>query len=198
MNRGSRDWRSLSSLISVTTRMERIKGNPVKKSLTLVLTILILILAGCNADVTPTAPVINIPQSPLAAQPAQFYAVTKDGVKIACPKHWQTYSSDPSLIYGVSRADTIRIVVGVLPAVSQSYYDSLVTQGAVFRTTIAGYPAYRNDYTYTWSGHQVTNICVSVVQGDKACHFMFLCDTSQMAAYQPIFDYVLNSLKFLL
>jgi hypothetical protein len=184
-------------VISGVTEMERLKDIPIKKLLTVILTTLLIILAGCATDVTPAAQILNTPPPPLIAQPDQFYAVTKDGVEIACPKHWQTYSSDPSLIYGVSRADTIRIVIGILPAASLSYYDGLVTQGAVYRTTIAGCPAYRNDYTYFWSGHQITNICVSVIQANKACHFMFLCDTSEMAAYQPIFEYVLNSLKFL-
>ncbi len=162
-----------------------------------VLIILAVIVSGCGAEITPATSSVDMALPPLAAQPGQFYSVVKDGVEVACPKYWQTYSSDPSLVYGVSRADTIRIVIGVLPAIDQSYYDGLVAQELVRLVTIAGYRAYRNDYTYSWNGHQVTSICVSAIQNEMACHFMFLCDTSALTVYQPIFEFVMNSLKFL-
>lgn len=158
---------------------------------------ILIILAGCAADGTMTTSPINSTQGPLPVQPDQFNTVVKDGVEIACPKDWSSYSSDPGLFYGVCRLDTIRIVIGILPALSQSYYDGLVAQGTVNRITTGVYPAYRNDYTYNLNGLQMTSICVTAVSGDKACHFMFLCDTAAIEDYQPVFDYVLNSLKFL-
>ncbi len=157
----------------------------------------LIILPACVPDGTMTTSPADSTQRSLPVQPDQFDTVVKDGVEIACPKDWYTYSTDPGLFYGVCRLDTIRIVIGTLPALSQSYYDGLVTQGTVNRITTGAYPAYRNDYTYTLNGRQVTSICVTAVSGDKACHFMFLCDTAALEDYQPVFDYVLNSLKFL-
>ncbi len=155
-----------------------------------------IMLTGCVSASNPIT-TLGFNQVPQATQPDQFYLITRDGVEIACPKNWQTYSSDSSLLYGVCRGETIRIITGVLPAASPDFYDDMAAQGTVFRTIISGNVAYRNDYAYTWDGHELTNICVTMIKGDKACHFMFLCDTSILSTYQPIFDYVLNSLKFL-
>ena len=160
-------------------------------------TLAVILTAGCTARGTMTTSTPNLTQPRQAVQPDQFISVVKDGVEIACPKDWYTYSTDPNLFYGVYRLDTIRIVIGIVLALSQSYYDGLVTQGTVQRIAIGGYPAYRNDYTYTLSGRKVTNICVTAVSGNRACHFMFLCDTEALDDYQPVFNYVLNSLKFL-
>lgn len=177
--------------------MKKIKELSLKPILAMVLTSVMVIVSGCTAAVAPATSTRNLTPSPLTAQSDQFNIVTKDGVAIACPKHWQTYSNDPGLVYGVSRAETIRIVIGVLPAADQGYYDSLVAQGTVHSIIVAGYPAYRSDYVYSWNGHQLTNWCITAVNGDKACHFMILCDTSMIVTYAPIFEYVLNSLKFL-
>ena len=181
--------------------MERIKEFSLKPRLVLILITIVFILSGCGTNGTSATFTLNPTQPPLTVQPDQFNTVSKDGVEIACPKHWQTYSTDPSLVYGVYRTETIRIVIGVLPAADQSLYDDLVKQGTeyatVYRTTVADYVAYRIDSTYSWNGHQLTNWCITALNEGKACHFMILCDTSMMAAYAPIFEYVLSSLKFI-
>ena len=68
--------------------------------------------------------------------------------------------------------------MAVLSALPLSYYDGLVTQGIVTETTVHGYPTYMNDYTYPYQNHQLTTKCITVVQGNKACHIMILCDTT--------------------
>lgn len=133
--------------------------------------------------------------SPTLSQSEQFDVVDKDGVKIACPRNWLS-QSDPNLVYGVSLTDYIRIVVAVLDAQPQTYYEGLVSQGTVIRTLVAGYTAYRNDYTYPYGDYQLISECITVVNDNKACHIMILCDASVLSSFQPVFDYVMNSLKW--
>ncbi len=137
------------------------------------------------------------PQPAATVQQTQYYLITKDGVEIARPDDWYSTSDDSALIYQVSRADTIRITVGVTNALPLSYYDGLVNNRNVTRTSISGYIAYRNDYTYPYNGNQLKTECVTIVQGAKACHLMFLCDVSVLGFFEPVFNEVLHSVKFL-
>jgi hypothetical protein len=157
---------------------------------------LIAILTGCSAAPAAPAALFTQTSSPAAAQSGQFSVVDKDGVQIACPKSWSTDETDPSLVYKVSRAEFIRITVGVLPAQPQDFYDSLVSAGTVQQIKISGYPGYRNEYRYDYRGSQLVSVCYTAVQGDTACHIMTLCDVELESAFQPVFDYVLNSLRF--
>ncbi len=176
--------------------MEKIRESFRKTALITVFFTILIILPACAPDgAMKTLPVDSTRPSPVQAD--QFNTIVKGGVEIACPKDWSTYSTDPCLFYGVCRLNTIRIVTAILPALSQSYYDGLVAQGTVNLITTGAYPAYRNDYTYNLNGLPVTSICVTAISGGEACHFMFLCDTAALADYQPVFDYVLGSLKFL-
>ncbi len=131
-------------------------------------------------------------------QSSEFAIVSKDGIEIACPTAWSLDpGTDPRLVFQVSRLDTIRLTVGVLDALPQSYYDGLVAGGTVTRTTIAGQTAYENDLTYPWGGRELTSRCITIVKGSKACHIMFLCDTSALADYLPVAEYVANSVTFI-
>ena len=105
--------------------------------------------------------------------------------------------SDPRLVFQVSLLDTIRITVGVLEAMPQSYYDGLVAQGAVTSATVAGQTAYENELTYPWGDHQLASKCITIVKGNKACHIMFLYDTSTLGDFLPVADYVANSVRFI-
>ena len=78
-----------------------------------------------------------------------------------------------------------------------SYYDGLVAQGAVTSATVAGQTAYENELTYPWGDHQLTSKCITIVKGNKACHIMFLCDTSTLGDFLPVADYVANSVRFI-
>jgi hypothetical protein len=158
-----------------------------------------LVAAGCSAGVRdgvqePTAAT----QRSSRVQEGEFTTVTKDGIEIACPTAWSVNpGTDPRLVFQASRLDTIRITVGVLDALPQSYYDALLAQGTVTRTTIAGQTAYQNELTYTWGDNQLTSKCITIVQGNKACHIMFLCDTSALDDYGPVADYVAHSVRFI-
>jgi len=158
--------------------------------------ILAMALIGLAACASLSASVAVSSQPPPTPLSEQFDVISKDGVEIAFPKYWH---SDPQadLVYCVSRSDTIRITVAVLSALPQSYYDGLVAQRAVTKTTVHGYSTYMNEYAYPYEGHQLTTKCITVVQGDEACHIMILCDTSVLGAFEPTFQYVLNSLKFI-
>ena len=151
-------------------------------------------LAGCAPASTPVQTPATV--QPLSVSRDQFRVVEKDGVAIACPRDWHE-DPDPNLVYGVSRSDTVRIIVAVLDALPASYYEGLAARGTVTRTTIAGCPAYRNDYTYPFGNYELTTRCITVVDGGKACHIMVLCDVAVMGAFAPTFQYVLDSLKFL-
>ena len=158
-----------------------------------------VIMAGCSSGprdrVQEDSGAI---QRPPQVEPGEFAAITKDGIEIACPMAWSLDpDSDPRLVFQVSRLNTIRLTVGVLDAQPQSYYDGLVAQGTVTRTTIAGQTAYENDLTYPWDDHQLTSKCITIVKGSKACHIMFLCDTSRLADYLPVAEYVANSVIFI-
>lgn len=159
-----------------------------------ILITLLFIAAGCTQSQMQTDPLNN--QTPSVPLSEQFDVVSKDGVEIACPKYWHP-ESDPSLIYCVSRSDYIRITVAALPALQQSYYGGLVKLKTVTETMVHGYPTYMNEYSYPYENHQLTTKCITMVQGGRACHIMILCDVSMLSAFEPTFEYVLNSVKFL-
>ncbi len=161
-------------------------------------TMAMLLVAGCSAGPRQGAQEASVAaRRPTQVQSSEFAMVSKDGIQIACPTAWSLApGTDPGLVFQVSRLDTIRITVGVLDALPQSYYDGLVAQGKVTRTTIAGQTAYENDLTYPWGGHELTSRCITIVKGSKACHIMFLCDTSALADYLPVAEYVANSVIF--
>jgi hypothetical protein len=87
--------------------------------------------------------------------------------------------------------------VGVLPSLSQDYYDGLVKQGKVTESMVHGYLTYLNEYPYDYQNHQLVSKCITVVQGEKACHVMILCERPVLNAFGPTFEYVINSLRFL-
>jgi len=148
-------------------------------------------MAACTHEDPTGKPAADITGPP----PAQFTIISRDGVEIACPKDWQS-DPDQSLVYCVSRSDYIRITVAVLSAFSQDYYEALVKQATVAETSVHGYTAYVNNYAYAYQGHSLITRCITIVQGEKACHIMILCDSSMLAVFEPIFDYVLDSFQF--
>jgi len=156
----------------------------------------LIVLAGCAhplAQPGTSAPAAT----PTSALPGtQFVLVTKSGIEIACPFSWQL-DSDPALVYGAHLDSTTRIIVAVLDALPESYYEGLVSSGAIRRTAIAGCLAYQNDYVYPLGSQELISRCITIVQGEKACHVMFLCDTTRLSDIQPVLDAVLASVKFI-
>ena len=126
----------------------------------------------------------------------QFETISKNGVAIACPKSWRSID-EPESIYCVRHNDYIRISVVVVEALPLDYYETLAAEGTVKKSTVNGNPLYRNDYTYAYQNHLLTTECITVVNGNRACHIMILCETDAITVFQPTFTYVLNSLNFL-
>ena len=126
-----------------------------------------------------------------------FTLVSRCGVQVACPKDWRSETDpDPRLVFQVSQDENTMITVAVLDALPLSYYEGLVSQGSVTRTTVAGQLAYVNESTYPDGNRHLTSICVSIIEGDKACHIMFLCNASARDALTPVLDEVSNSVIF--
>jgi len=168
--------------------------SPLKWSIDAILITMLFVTAGCVQSQPTTVPISDKEYSqPL---PEQFTMVSNEGVEIACPKYWHS-EPDPNIVYCVSRSNYIRITAVALPALSQSYYDGLVKLKTVTETTVHGYPTYMNEYTYSYENHQLTTECITLVHVGRACHIMILCDVSMLNTFEPTFEYVLNSVKFL-
>ncbi len=163
---------------------------PVKLLLVFVFIAVFAFPVGCSHNTSTNHP---LNASPVLT--TQFHTVVKDGVEVLCPDGWNP-THDDSLVYMVSLLQTIRITVGVTVAMPMSYYDHLVINGNVIRTLVAGYPTYKNNYTYPYGNSQLTTECVTIVNGNKACHFMFLCDTSLLNVYEPVFNHILDNVRF--
>jgi hypothetical protein len=155
----------------------------------------ILATGGCKAEAAtlPPSSTNGLTGNQLAL--TSFSIVNAGGISIARPSGWLIDTSN-GVIYQAERTSYIRVTVAVIPALPIAYYDNLVTQGTVSRSTIAGCPAYRNDYTYPNNGYTLTTTCLTIVNGTIACHIMTLCDSSVLPAFQPVFDYIANSLMF--
>jgi len=143
---------------------------------------------------------IENPMEPLP-EPQQFSLVTAHGVQVACPKGWKSYNfTDPQLVYWVYQSDTIGIAVGVGPA-EQEMYDAPGEEGysdcSSIRTTVGGYVAYKVEFVFTHDDVEVKSTYFSIQRGDEACVILFWCDVDELEAYEPIFEYVLDSFKFL-
>ena len=168
--------------------------SPLKWLIDAILITLLFVAVGCTQSQPATVPISNQEYSqPL---PEQFTIVRNEALEIACPKYWHS-EPDPDLVYCVDRSDYIRITVVTLPALQQSYYDGLVKLKTVTETTVNGYRTYSNEYTYPYKNHQLITKCITLVQWGRACHIMILCDVSMLSAFEPTFEYVLNSVKFL-
>ncbi len=154
---------------------------------------LLLLFTGCEGPRETTITRDNLQDT--SGESGQFSIVSKDGIEIACPNDWQT-ETDRNLVYCASCGGTRRITVAVLDSLPTNYYEGLVAQGTVIRTVIAGYLSYRNDYTYQLEGTDLISQCITLLDGNKACHVMFLCDMSALETYKSVFDYILNSIKF--
>jgi hypothetical protein len=154
----------------------------------------LVVLAGCSTSQSSTVQISIRTASPDFLR--QFEVVSKDGIEIACPKYWHS-DPDPALVYCASRSDYVKITVGVLPALPQTYYDGLVAQGTVTEAAVNGYLGYTSEYAYAYEGHQLTTRCITLIQGSTACHVMTLCEASLQDVFAPIIEYVVNSIKFL-
>ncbi len=155
-------------------------------------------LIGCGSA-SPPAAELAVPAAQTLAQTERYVVVAKDGIEVACPEDWPPQpdsGSDPGLLYSVSHSPYIRITVAVLAALPNSYYEGLVSAGTVTRVEVNGYPTYENQYQYDYSGSKLISLCYTVHQGPKVCHIMVLCDVQLLDAYTPVFQYVLNSVKF--
>ncbi len=152
------------------------------------------ILPGCLGDSAAAAKNQSVVAT--ASQPGSFITLQKDGIQIACPADWQSQPI-PNAVFSISQGEHMRITTAVLPALPLSYYEGLADQGTVNRTVVSGYLAYRSTYVYSYNGIELETECVSLLEGDKACHIMSVCATQDMASFEPVFDRVLNSVKFL-
>jgi hypothetical protein len=162
------------------------------------LTVWLFICSGCSAPAAiKPAHTNSLPETATAAD--QFVLMEKNGVQIDCPVGWPAMpdpNPDPNMIYAVSKAEFLRITTAVMPALADSYYQSLVNAGMVKKVLINGSFDYQNDYKYAYKDSQLISLCHTLVSGGKACHVMILCDSELLETFTPVFQHILNSVKF--